>query len=558
MGDVLYKGQSAERLGATGASLWSAATGHIRAGHGNLLRKRRIGGTLWVMSDRRGKPEPTERERAFLLALLRLHATERPGDELGRSLDALSEAVGARIGYVELRDESGDGESLCWESARGASDEELSHIRSRISSGIIAEAIATGTTLHTASALDDPRFEGFESVRAQAIEAVLCAPVGRDAPRGIVYMQGTRRPGPFEPDDERLVTLFADHLDRAASRLLGERIRRRAEQDGRPLLAVPGVPAVSRTMRDVLAKLALAATLDLHILFVGASGTGKSLLARSVHDHSAVASGPFVEINCATVPDNLFENELFGAAPGAHSAALRGGSEGKVAAAAGGTLFLDEIGELSASAQAKLLQLLQSKSYYRLGETKLRHSTARILAATNIDLDEAVAARRFREDLLYRLRVLEVKVPSLHDRQEDIVPLAHQCASEVCRRHGFGEIPLAPSALAALQTAEWPGNVRQLRHAIESAAVNARMSGASAIEATHLFPSEPPPGAAADGDASLQERLHVARGQIVAEVLAETDWNVSEAARRLDVARSYLYKLIQAHGLRREHKGPSA
>ena len=564
MGDVLYKGQSAERLGATGASLWSAATGHIRAGHGNLLRKRRIGGTLWVMSDRRGKPEPTERERAFLLALLRLHATERPGDELGRSLDALSEAVGARIGYVELRDESGDGESLCWESARGASDEELSHIRSRISSGIIAEAIATGTTLHTASALDDPRFEGFESVRAQAIEAVLCAPVGRDAPRGIVYMQGTRRPGPFEPDDERLVTLFADHLDRAASRLLGERIRRRAEQDGRPLLAVPGVPAVSRTMRDVLAKLALAATLDLHILFVGASGTGKSLLARSVHDHSAVASGPFVEINCATVPDNLFENELFGAAPGAHSAALRGGSEGKVAAAAGGTLFLDEIGELSLELQPKLLRAIEYGDIMPVGTTTSVSVDVRVVAATNRDLAEEVAGGRFRRDLYARLSLWEIRVPPLRLRRRDLLGWLARIAAQ----DGVGTHPgLSAAAAEVILGHRWDENLRGLhRLVLEMRSTTAPVSRAAlpgwlaeptsastpaALEAisTAPMPAPTPVAAApAGGGGQRPARPRPSREEFM-QALIDHGWSIRATARHFERDRKQITRWIEFYAI---------
>ena len=161
-------------------------------------------------------------------------------------------------------------------------------------------------------------------------------------------------------------------------------------------------------MVELLQRLRVCAGIDVLVLLSGPSGTGKTLLARALHDLSSRASGPFVELNCASIPEGLFESELFGAARGAHSAVAQGGVDGKIAAAEGGTLFLDEIAELPLGAQAKLLQFLQSRTYYRLGDPRPRSSDARIVVASNADLDRAVEDRKLREDLLHRLRVVEL------------------------------------------------------------------------------------------------------------------------------------------------------
>ena len=180
-------------------------------------------------------------------------------------------------------------------------------------------------------------------------------------------------------------------------------------------------------MAELLKQVALVSPLQISVLITGPSGSGKTQLARLIHDNSRRAEGPFVELNCGALPGELIENELYGSAPGAHSTAAKR-TEGKVAAAEGGTLFLDEVGELPVRAQASLLQLLQSRSYFPLGSATPRTSNVRILAATNINLAAAVTERRFREDLYYRLNVFPLRVPSLVERPADIPLLAeHFC-----------------------------------------------------------------------------------------------------------------------------------
>jgi Nif-specific regulatory protein len=261
------------------------------------------------------------------------------------------------------------------------------------------------------------------------------------------------------------------------------------------------------------------------------------------------ARQPFVELSCAAFPETLIESELFGALPGAHSTASRK-IEGKVAAAEHGTLFLDEIGEMPLAAQAKLLQLLESKRYFPLGGAQALSADIRLITATNVDLEQAVAEHRFRQDLFYRLQVMPIRVPRLAERREDIRELAQHCCREVCARHKLPPIELSRNALRAAESAEWPGNVRQLAHAVEAAVIRAAGESATAVESRHMFPDSA--AAAADsGNTTFQEATRRFQSQLLRETLEETAWNVVETARRLDVARSHVYNLIRAFGLER-------
>src|SRR6185369_1188616 len=193
--------------------------------------------------------------------------------------------------------------------------------------------------------------------------------------------------------------------------------------------------------------------------------TGKTALARALHESSPRARGPFVELNCAALPEALFESELFGAEKGAHSTATRR-MEGKVDAAKGGTLFLDEVGEIPLAVQSKLLMFLQSRRYYRLGGSAPIEADVRVVAATNANLEDLVQKKRFREDLYYRLNVLEVRVPPLRDRPEDVGPIADAIVRSLGKAHDR-PIPLSRAARTALAESEWPGNVRQLENAVQ-------------------------------------------------------------------------------------------
>jgi Nif-specific regulatory protein len=274
------------------------------------------------------------------------------------------------------------------------------------------------------------------------------------------------------------------------------------------------------------------------------------------HDNSPRAAGPFVEINCAAMQDSLVENELFGAERGAHATAYAR-SEGKVAAAQGGTLVLDEVGLLSMPAQTKLLQLLQSRQYYPLGAPRPVQADVRIIAATNADLRQAVAEKAFREDLYFRLEVVPIRMPDLAERREDVADLAVYLCGVNCERHRLPRLELSRGALYALENAAWPGNIRQLGHAVERAAIRAAAERCQQIEAAHVFPHDGAGPGAAPGPAddpaatTFQEATRRFQMQLLQRTLHETDWNVVETAKRLDLARSHVYNLIRAFGLTR-------
>lgn len=504
--------------------------------------------------DKGGELAKLRRERDLYLRLLNLARQSELAPFLQEALALIVDLTDARQGYLELHDEENGTGAPHWSMAHGLSEDEITGVRAVISRGIIAEAVATGQTIVTPSALLDPRFSGRESVRLGRIEAVLCAPIGDDPPRGVLCLQGRASAGTFCEEDRSRAELFARHLAPIVDRLLAQHRQHKATDATRELrasLRIEGVVGRSPALAAVLRQAALVAPLDVNVLLTGESGTGKSQLARIIHDNGPRAAQPFVHVNCGALPETLVESELFGALPGAHSTATRR-MEGKVAAAERGTLFLDEIGDLSLTAQAKLLQLLQSKEYYPLGSSKPVRADVRLIAATNTDLRASVSERRFREDLFYRLQVLPIRMPLLAERREDIAELATFLCESACQRHGLPRLQLSRNAVRALEAAEWPGNIRQLGHAIEAAAIRAAGAGTTQVERADLFPEASAPAATANESLTFQEATRRFHRRLLHDTLEETGWNIAETARQLDLARSHIYNLIRAFGLERK------
>jgi NtrC-family two-component system response regulator AlgB len=343
-------------------------------------------------------------------------------------------------------------------------------------------------------------------------------------------------PKPFTPAQIRHV------VEQIASRRAVE--RRVADLENLVADRVPeeDLETAAPAMRAVLDVLARAAPSDAPILLRGESGTGKGVLARAVHSQSRRRDAPFVTVNCPTLSEELLASELFGHAKGAFTGAVRD-QAGRVEAAEGGTLFLDEIGEISTGLQAKLLRFLQDRQFERVGENRTRRADVRLVAATNRDLARDVAEGRFREDLLFRLNVIEVFVPPLRERSQDTLRLARRFLEFFARAAGRAAPELAPEAEAAVLAYAWPGNVRELRNAMERAVIlwpNQRLGVEAlpdtvAAHATHV----PRLG----GDHTLDEIEH----EHIVRVLARSGTQ-EEAARILGIDASTLWRKRKRYG----------
>jgi NtrC-family two-component system response regulator AlgB len=279
------------------------------------------------------------------------------------------------------------------------------------------------------------------------------------------------------------------------------------------------------------------------VLLRGESGTGKGVLARAIHERSPRRAGPFVTVHCPSLSAELLESELFGHARGAFTGAVQD-TQGKVSAASGGTLFLDEIGDLPPPLQPKMLRLLQDRSYERVGEARTRTADVRIVAATNHDLPEEVAAGRFREDLFYRLNVIDIELPPLRKRPADVLPLARHMLDFFARQSGKPVAGFTAEAQAALQRHSWPGNVRELRNAIERGVILTKTQEVDLVHLPAQVGSTPGPRLELGGAVSLEalEAEHIRR------VLASAP-SLEEAASTLGIDPSTLYRKRKRYGL---------
>jgi transcriptional regulator with PAS, ATPase and Fis domain len=279
------------------------------------------------------------------------------------------------------------------------------------------------------------------------------------------------------------------------------------------------------------------------VLVQGETGTGKSMIARAIHQLSSRRDHPLITINCGALPETLLESELFGYRAGAFTGATRD-RMGRLAAAEGGTVFLDEIGDMSLTMQVKLLRFLQDRVYERLGDARPIPADVRVVAATNQRLDGLVASGRFRRDLYYRINVLSIELPPLRDRPRDIPLLAHRFLERLSRQRGKTLLRISPTTLAMLQAHDFPGNIRELENIIEHAYV---LCPGPEIMPEHLptyFREQVEPPAPEPA-----RRLQDLEGQLILEVLQRCDWNRQEAARELGVHKSTLLRRVKRLGL---------
>jgi NtrC-family two-component system response regulator AlgB len=345
-------------------------------------------------------------------------------------------------------------------------------------------------------------------------------------------------PKPFTPDQLRIV------LDRVMRlRHLQSHVADLQEQV-HSVVPEADLRTENAAMQQVLELANRAAASDATLLLRGESGTGKGVLARTIHARSPRAAAPFITVNCPSLSSELLESELFGHVRGAFTGAVKD-TEGKIAAANGGTLFLDEIGELPISLQPKLLRLLQDRRYERVGETRTRACNVRILAATNRDLRSAVAAGSFREDLLYRLNVIEIVLPPLRQRPEDVLPLAEHLLHFFARQTGKPVKGFSAEARTAIERYPWPGNIRELRNAIERGVILAIGTEVGLADLPAQIGAPPPQAALEIGAAVTIEQLEA---EHIRQVLANTH-SIEQTAAVLGIDPSTLYRKRKRYGL---------
>jgi DNA-binding NtrC family response regulator len=318
----------------------------------------------------------------------------------------------------------------------------------------------------------------------------------------------------------------------------------------------------SAVMRRLFGELEKVAPTKGRVLITGESGTGKELIARAVHRLSPRAEGPFVKVNCAAIPAELIESELFGYERGAFTGA-QARKKGMFELADGGTLFLDEIGDMSLSAQAKVLRALQSGEISRVGGESAVAVDVRVLAATNKDVEKEVAEGRFREDLYFRLNVVPIRSPSLRERREDVPLLAKAFLRDFCRDNGMREKPVEDEVLDALASRGWPGNVRELRNVVERMAIlsgdrigledlppEGRLGEPLAASRVEPLPTEDHPDTGQR--LTLREYRELAEKRYILKTLEAASWNISRAATELGVERTNLHKKMRSYGIKRD------
>ncbi|WP_437280445.1 sigma 54-interacting transcriptional regulator [Sorangium sp. So ce375] len=529
----------------------------------------------------RGGPAPPGARMELVLKLLevnrRLSSTLDAEEVLRLAMDAAIELTGAERGFVILTSPEGQAKGrLEVAVARNLDRERVGKSQLKFSHGIAKRVVERGEAVLTVDALADARFHGNASVHGLRLRSIVCVPIrAHGAVLGAVYLDNRFQRGKFAEGDADLLGAFADQIAVALhnGRLMSElRDRTRALEEEQRRVAelmrsqadeierlshelertradarrdFPEIAGRSAPMRAVLALCERVAESDVTVTVTGESGTGKELVARAIHAGGPRRDGPFVAVNCAALPEALLESELFGHVKGAFTGAVRDHG-GLFVSARGGTLFLDELGEVPLGVQAKLLRALQERSIRPVGSDRsVSVADARVVCATNRDLREEVARGRFREDLYYRVSVIEIRLPPLRDRPDDIPAIAQAIVEKLAARQGRPAFRLSRGALRRLSSYGWPGNVRQLENVLARACVLSPGPeiGPADIQLPAAAPA-PRGRSRAEYQGAEEERIRAA--------LELSRWNVCEVSRSLGIPRMTLYRKLARYGLVRK------
>ncbi len=449
----------------------------------------------------------------------------------------------------------------------GLSSEEQSRGIYTLGEGITGEVVETGKSILVSNISEDSRFLNRTGARrnmSRESAAFICVPVKsvREVIGTLSVERVTTDRAELERDLQFLqvtasmisqaVRLYRAHYEEH-QQLISENLRLTEALNGG---SRPGnIIGETTNMRGLYSMVRRVAATNATVLILGESGVGKELVARAIHDASNRNNSPFVTLNCAALPENIIESELFGHEKGAFTGAVSE-RKGRFELADRGTIFLDEIGELGLNMQAKLLRVLQEREFERVGGVKTLHTDVRVLAATNRDLEEEVKAGKFREDLYYRLNIIPLTVPPLRERKADILPLVNHFIEKTNRRNGLDIKRISTPAIDMLMAYHWPGNVRELENCIERAAI---LSEDGVIHGQHLPPTlqvASPVHREGVIEGSLQQRLDAVEYELLVDGLKATKGNLSKAAEMLGLTNRQIGIRMRKYGLSfREFRG---
>jgi transcriptional regulator with GAF, ATPase, and Fis domain len=396
-------------------------------------------------------------------------------------LDAVIELTRADKGMLILL----EGGELQVKAARNLKQENIADAVRQVSDSIVARVVQTKQPLIVSDALNHEEFKNSASVVNLKLCSVMVAPlIEKGNLFGLLYVGNDNLVNLFDEASLEVLTVFAAQASLLVQNalLLDElRLDNRALNERLDQMRYGEIIGACEAMRDIFAKIEKVAPTDIAVLISGETGTGKELVARRIHALGPRSKGPFITINCGAIPENLLESELFGHVKGAFTGAVAT-RQGRFQAADGGTLFLDEIGELPAQLQVKLLRALQEHSVTKVGDTRSEHVDIRVLSATNRDLEQEIKAGRFREDLYYRINVVNLHLPPLRERDDDVVVIAKYLLSKFAEEFGSKAKGFTPAAVAGMKRFGWPGNIRELENKLKKAVVLA--------DKTHIGPQD--------------------------------------------------------------------
>ncbi len=413
----------------------------------------------------------------YLTALVeisqQINSIKQPDELLGSILDITLQQLAAERGFILLKDESG-GEEFVPRAVRNIDAQKVSEVKD-ISHSTVQKVLQTAAPILTFDALSDDRFDDTQSVIMHQIRSIACVPLLLKGELiGAIYIDSRGEKARFSRQSLDFLQTFANQ---AAIALENARLLARLQQENdllkeefHRIYAFKEIIGKSKAMERVFQMMGKVLNNNTTVLLLGETGTGKELVARAIHYNGLRKEKPFVPVNCGAIPENLIESELFGHKKGAFTGAISD-KKGLIGMANGGTLFLDEIGELPLAMQVKLLRFLQDRQFTPVGEVSPRKADVRIITATNRDLQESTRHGEFREDLFYRLNVINIRIPPLRERSTDLPLLVKHFLEKYSRQLEKPADSLTPEALELVRGYDWPGNVRELENTIERAVV---------------------------------------------------------------------------------------